>query len=298
LNKIYDCFLFWKEFDALEIRLNELYGVVDKFIIVEFSQGHSGLHKPFYLKDNFAKYSDFADKIELYSLDLKFKKRGPLYIGHQQRKILDEIIINIKPKSNDLILTSDSDEIVKSDVLNRYRNVSNCNLMFELNMYHNYINNFFGKWIRPRLVSFNNFKGFSYSYRDIFLVSNSKFRRIKWFPFMRVNPFFSATKLDVMLGTWVGFKGKKLDIVENAGWHFTKLYSIEDNYEHAQNTPHLEAVKDGTSIEEMASRIEKNLTAYGKIAKGNLVKIDNSFPLYIQQNKNKFQKYIADMDLI
>jgi beta-1,4-mannosyl-glycoprotein beta-1,4-N-acetylglucosaminyltransferase len=290
--------LFWKEFNALEIRLNELYSVVDKFIIVEFSQGHSGLHKPFYLKNNLEKYSSFADKIELFSLDLKFKNRGPLYISHQQRKVLDKIIMNLKPKSNDLILTSESDEIVKSDMLKKYKHFNNCNLIFELDMYHNYINNFFGKWIRPRLVSFHNFKGFSYSYRDIYLVSNSKFRRIKWFPLMRVNPFFSASKLDVMLGAWVGFKGKKIPIVENGGWHFTKLYSIEDNYEHAQNTPHLEAVKDGISIMEIALRIKKNLTSYGKIARGDLVKIDDSFPLYIQHNKNKFQKYIADEDLI
>lgn len=298
MNKIYDCFLFWKEFDALEIRLNELYDVVDKFVIVEFSQGHSGLHKPFYLKDKLEKYSNFADKIELFSLGLKFRNRGPLYIAHQQRKILDEIIINMKPKSNDLILTSDSDEIVKSEVLKNYRYITNCNSVFELDMYHNYINNYFGKWLRPRLVSFNNFKGFSYSYRDIFLVSNSKFRRIKWFPVMRVNPFFSASKLDVMLGTWVGFKGKKIDIVENAGWHFTKLYSIKDNYEHAQNTPHLEAVKDGINLEEIGSRVEKGLTSYGKQVKGKLVKIDDSFPVYVQQNKNKYEKYIADLDLI
>jgi beta-1,4-mannosyl-glycoprotein beta-1,4-N-acetylglucosaminyltransferase len=33
--KIYDCFPFFNELDILEIRLNELYDVVDYFVLVE-----------------------------------------------------------------------------------------------------------------------------------------------------------------------------------------------------------------------------------------------------------------------
>jgi hypothetical protein len=121
---------------------------------------------------------------------------------------------------------------------------------------------------------------------------------MKWFPIMIVNPFFSATKFDTIFGTWVGWKGKKITIVKDAGWHFTKIYSIEDTYEHAQNTPHSEFLKDGVSIKEMASRIEMNLTAYGKITKGKLVAFDDTFPIYVLQNRIKFEKYIAPMGLI
>jgi beta-1,4-mannosyl-glycoprotein beta-1,4-N-acetylglucosaminyltransferase len=294
MKKIYDCFLFWKEFTALEIRLNELYEVVDKFIIVEFSQGHSGLEKPFYLKDKMADYVKFADKIELFSLDVKIKNRGPLHIGHGQRKILDKIIFDLKPESNDLILTSDSDEIVRADLLRGFKLADDvdCNVVFELNLYHNKLNNYFGNWIRPRLISYRKFKGFSHSYRDVFVLLNSKFRRFKWIPLMRVNPFFSATKFDVWLGTWIGFNRKKLAVVKNAGWHFTKIYSLEDNVEHARNTPHLEAVQNGINKEEISARIESKLTSYGKVAKGRTVEIDNSFPSYVLQNKAKFSEYI------
>lgn len=295
MRKIYDCFLFWKEFNALEIRLNELYEVVDKFIIVEFSQGHSGLEKPFYLKDKMEDYVKFADKIELFSLDIKIKNRGPLHIGHGQRKILDKIIFDIKPDNDDLILTSDSDEIVRADLLKKfkYSNDSSCNVVFNLDLYHNKLNNYFGSWIRPRLISYRKFKGFSHSYRDVFVLLNSNFRRFKWIPLMRVNPFFSASKFDTWLGTWVGCGLKKLTIVNNAGWHFTKIYPLEDNVEHAKNTPHLEALQHGIRQEEMAVRIKNNLTSYGKIAQGKIVKIDNSFPRYVLQNKVKFSDYIS-----
>ena len=43
--KVYDCFLFNGENLVLEIRLNQLSKFVDYFIIVEFSETHSGLKK-------------------------------------------------------------------------------------------------------------------------------------------------------------------------------------------------------------------------------------------------------------
>ena len=43
---VYDCFMFWREFECLRIRLNELRGVVDEFIIVESASTHNGQEKP------------------------------------------------------------------------------------------------------------------------------------------------------------------------------------------------------------------------------------------------------------
>ncbi len=35
---IYDCFTFFNELELLEVRLHELSGVVDKFVLVETTQ--------------------------------------------------------------------------------------------------------------------------------------------------------------------------------------------------------------------------------------------------------------------
>ena len=43
---IYDCFCFFNELDLLEIRLNELNPVVDKFVLVEATMTHNGDKKP------------------------------------------------------------------------------------------------------------------------------------------------------------------------------------------------------------------------------------------------------------
>ena len=38
---IYDCFTFFNELDILELRLQLLYDVVDKFVLVESTKTHS-----------------------------------------------------------------------------------------------------------------------------------------------------------------------------------------------------------------------------------------------------------------
>jgi len=39
---IYDCFTFYNELEILKIRLHELSGVVDKFVIVESNKTFQG----------------------------------------------------------------------------------------------------------------------------------------------------------------------------------------------------------------------------------------------------------------
>ena len=39
---VYDCFSFYNELDLLEIRLNVLKDVVDRFVLVEATQTHTG----------------------------------------------------------------------------------------------------------------------------------------------------------------------------------------------------------------------------------------------------------------
>ena len=56
---IIDCFLFSEDFLALEIRLNELYEVVDQFIICESSFSFSGIKKKLFLTENLEKIKNF-----------------------------------------------------------------------------------------------------------------------------------------------------------------------------------------------------------------------------------------------
>ena len=58
---IYDCFLYYDEDMLLEIRLNTLADVVDRFVIVESTHTFTGKKRPLHFDIN--KYSQFKDKI-------------------------------------------------------------------------------------------------------------------------------------------------------------------------------------------------------------------------------------------
>ena len=60
---VYDCFSFFNELDLLEIRLNVLKDVVDKFVLVEATRTHTGAEKSLYFKENEARFSAFRDRI-------------------------------------------------------------------------------------------------------------------------------------------------------------------------------------------------------------------------------------------
>ncbi len=49
MSKIYDCFTFYNEFDILELRLQEHWDHVDKFVIAEANTTHQGTLKNSYL---------------------------------------------------------------------------------------------------------------------------------------------------------------------------------------------------------------------------------------------------------
>src|SRR3990167_11062120 len=60
---IYDTFMFFNELDLLEIRLNELDKVVDKFVLVESPFTYSGKSKPLFFQSNKKRFSKFLHKI-------------------------------------------------------------------------------------------------------------------------------------------------------------------------------------------------------------------------------------------
>ena len=60
---IYDCFTFFNELDLLEIRLNTLNDVVDRFVIAEATRTYMGKRKELLFERNRERYAAFADKI-------------------------------------------------------------------------------------------------------------------------------------------------------------------------------------------------------------------------------------------
>ena len=83
--KLIDCFMYFDEDLVLEIRLNTLNKIVDKFVIVEATKDHAGNNKKLNFKIN--KFSKFKNKIQYIVINnlpkiVKSKKRVPfeLYV--------------------------------------------------------------------------------------------------------------------------------------------------------------------------------------------------------------------------
>ena len=60
---IYDCFIFRDELDILEIRLNILNNVVDRFVICEANKTFTNQLKPYNFYNNSKRFEKFLDKI-------------------------------------------------------------------------------------------------------------------------------------------------------------------------------------------------------------------------------------------
>ena len=61
---IYDTFMFFNELELLELRLNELNGVVDKFVLVEATRTFTNKPKPLYYAENKQRF--YSSTIRLY----------------------------------------------------------------------------------------------------------------------------------------------------------------------------------------------------------------------------------------
>ena len=144
---VYDCFPFFNELDVLEIRLNVLDEVVDKFVIVEMSKTHTGIDKPFYFEQNKARFKKFLHKIihikvdDIPSTENLDKVDSAWLLENYQR---DQIMRGLKDaKDSDIVLISDCDEIPNPVRIREYKQNRESGIrIFKQSMYHFFLNNF------------------------------------------------------------------------------------------------------------------------------------------------------------
>lgn len=127
--KIYDCFLFFNELELLDLRLNELYDHVDKFVLLESVETFTGLSKPFYYEMNKERYKKFEDKIIHVKLE---RSEGGVWAreGFQRNQLARGLV---GCSDEDIILISDLDEIPEgkwlSELVNPIHN-HECEMIF------------------------------------------------------------------------------------------------------------------------------------------------------------------------
>lgn len=117
---IYDCFMFYNELDILEIRLEELYPVVDRFIIVEGSRTFQGAPKPQLGWENSERYEKYSDKISWCLVNTWPNTGSPWEREFHQRNMIKHFLERDDMKYDDTVIISDADEIPRREVVKTY----------------------------------------------------------------------------------------------------------------------------------------------------------------------------------
>lgn len=273
--KVFDAFLFSYNPDILEIRLNVLNDVVDKFVIVESPYGWHGTYKglEFCKEENLKRFEKFLHKIE-YVVVLDMPKyegvegsldEGPALVLETFNR--DAIERGLKDADDDdLIIVSDFDEIPRPEVIEQIKHHGSGEV-----------------W----LLKLPNF-----IYRMNILVRSNHFVCANNIIFKK--KYLENNTISDMRWNFRDkfFRGQKdgFTVVPNAGWHFSWIGDEEfinkklDHYRH-------ETFRSESGRREAAKKLEDAIS--GNAEGCVYVFLDEFFPQYLLDNKDKYADIIC-----
>lgn len=130
--KVIDCFLFYNEYDILELRLEELFDVVNYFVIVEANITFSGLKKEWNFENNKKRYEKYLSKIIYIKCD-DLQGNNAWEIEYAHRNSISKCLHLFN--DTDIILISDVDEIPRREYVEQIR-IPRLPLRFVMDFYN------------------------------------------------------------------------------------------------------------------------------------------------------------------
>ncbi len=283
--RVYDCFSYFNEDMLLELRLETLWDHVDIFVISEATYTHRGLDRKLLFDiNNFKKY---ASKIRYCPLDRK--PEGPNDFWKNENYIRNNVMSGLWDcKDGDYILISDLDEIPNPDSIRLY-DPKYLRGDFVQGYFAYYLNN---KWVSTRtrrsrknkgspdwlgtkITTFNHFKGF-------FKSDASSVRIYK-----------SSGPLRSLKREW--FKRASTQRLENGGWHFTWVLTLNEIKLKMKSTAHVfdddKYLSDAYLLGEIRSG--KDFSDPDKMFVAQT--LDANFPKYLLENRDRFKEFLLDI---
>ena len=289
--------MYFNEDLLLDLRLNQLNPIIDKFVIVESKYTHSGDEKKFNFNlDNFSK---FKDKIIYIQLEEKpsnlIKVNQNDEIGVVKTKQIENALVleNYQRNSisqglkkfddDDFILLSDVDEIPNFEDVN-FKKLRNKIVLFKQYFFHYKLNLY--------LKNFYFFGTKGCSKKN--LQSPQWLRNVK-------NKKYPIYRLDIL------FSDKKYNnvhIVHNGGWHFTNVMSEEKiiyklkSYLHHADFP--ENLLNKETFQELIKQkkimydhsVDKSGDRFSNRKELSIFE-NNLLPEYLQKNLKKFKEWLV-----
>jgi hypothetical protein len=266
--QIYDCFTFYNELDLLELRLTELYDVVNHFVIVEANTTFTNRPKPFLFEENKERYSKFLDKIIHVRVDDMPGDADPWANEKFQRNAILRGLVDAN--DDDIVIVSDCDEVLRAAAVAHMSTKQQTLFALRMPLYNfkfNYMRTTPGEYdcwpMATRKSTFND-------------ITPDTLRN------MRFN--FNGLPFQ--------FVDNGCEVIEHAGWHFGYLGDREYLIDKAQSFSHQE-VNRPDFIEQID--IEASMQA-GKewdrtqTSQYRVVELDSYFPKTVTQ----YPQFISD----
>ena len=206
---IVDSFPFFQELDLLEVRLTVMDPVVDRFVIVEGTRTYSGQPKPLRLEQAKERFSRWWPKIDYIVVDDWPKTDNAWITENHQRNALARGWAKLQ--DDDIIISSDLDEIPNPDTVRRYLGMKGVKwfMQRDFRTFFNAQNVNKPLWRGgSRMVTYGEFKR---------LGELRKFKYCKFGP-REVNQGATAVKLRRM---------RDVILLPNGGWHFSFLGGVD-----------------------------------------------------------------------
>jgi beta-1,4-mannosyl-glycoprotein beta-1,4-N-acetylglucosaminyltransferase len=272
----YDCFIFFNELDLLEIRLNVLDKVVDKFVLVEATRTHAGKDKPLYFDQNKKRFSQFLPKIDHIVVDDFPPFETTWTYENHQRNCIVRGLKNVR--LSDTIIISDLDEIPNPNLVMQFKGSKGIKL-FELSFYYYYMN--YSCVTLPvwrggsKMLSYETFLGFDEKYKSVY----------GEYLLESVNKGPTMTKVRCFDGADI--------VIPKAGWHFSYLGGMKSVLEKLRSFAHQEYGGGGNFNEDVvARRMKQGLDPFRGTEHFYGVQIDEHYPQYIKENQEKYQHLV------
>ena len=276
---IYDAFMFYRDFNQLDIRLNELKDVVDKFVLVECPKTFRGKDKPLWFNENKHLYKDYEDRIIHVIADKPphvdveglayHRKTSDFSIEVYQRNSVMLGLLDCKDE--DMIMISDADEIPRAELV---KNTSFTEVDFWVCMhrtYYYYLNTYFENtpWAGTMAMQWKSLK---ISAPRVYKKYKRHGRR------------------------W------KIGRGDTGGWHFSHLIGNKENaiellQEKMRISGHHELDSPDRNNAENLQKCVNELRGYHEYSgAGATMKIDliSNLPKYVQDNQDKYKEYFYE----
>ena len=272
--RIIENFMFYNEFEMLEVKLNIMGDYVDQFNIVEIDKTHSGQPKEFNLEKQWDRYAKWHHKINYIKVS-DFQCQPDSWDNERGHRNLATLAWN-DITDEDVIIISDCDEIIRPEALKYIResNFDYYGLMMPL---------FYFKFNYMLTNDVDGFTVWPIAYRGIKSkgLIPSQLRR-GW------NDRQTRDRSHFKNGV----------IVNHAGWHFSWFGDDEHIAKKIKSFAHTEFNNDhilgDLNIDNCIERGDDHLKR--GMVKWKKVKFDNYFPQYLLDNKEKYSTRILDSD--